>query len=91
MSSPSCNEPSLDELFGDFAIQLLMRRDGVTESDIRELLRKIKLARAGELGATERRFSPVVSLARACDRSEIALRGRPMKSWESAKIPVRFI
>ena len=30
-----CTEPSLDELFGDVAVRLLMRRDGVTESDIR--------------------------------------------------------
>jgi hypothetical protein len=33
-------EPSLDELFGDDAIQLLMRRDGVTESEVRVLLTK---------------------------------------------------
>ena len=39
-------EPSLDELFGDAAIRLLMRRDGVTESDVRALLCALKNARA---------------------------------------------
>ena len=29
-----CTEPSLDELFGDAAMRLLMGRDGVTESNI---------------------------------------------------------
>jgi hypothetical protein len=41
-----CTEPSLDELFGDVAMRLLMRRDGVTESDIRTLLCEMKGARA---------------------------------------------
>src|SRR5215813_7227587 len=35
-------EPSLDELFDDFAMQLLMRRDGVTESDVKALLCDLK-------------------------------------------------
>ena len=47
-------EPSLDELFGDAAMRLLMRRDGVTESDIRTLLSTLKDARAVALGATKR-------------------------------------
>ena len=51
-----CNErraePSLNELLGDFAMQLLMRRDGVTESDIRALLCEVKDARAAALGGT---------------------------------------
>ena len=46
MCNPHCTEPSLDELFGDVAIQLLMRRDGVTESDVRALLDRLRLARA---------------------------------------------
>jgi molybdopterin-biosynthesis enzyme MoeA-like protein len=37
-------EPSLDELFADVAIQLLMQRDGVTESEIRALLAKVEEA-----------------------------------------------
>jgi hypothetical protein len=40
-------EPSLDELFGDDAIQLLMRRDGVTESEVRALLAKVREALTG--------------------------------------------
>jgi hypothetical protein len=91
MFSHCCNEPSLDEVFGDFAVQLLMRRDGVTESDIRELLCKVKLACAGGLGATERRFGPTANVVRACDRSEIALRARTVRLREPGKIPLRFI
>ena len=39
MGKTCCAEPSLDELFRDIAVQILMRRDGVRESDIRALLR----------------------------------------------------
>ena len=49
-----CTEPSLDELFGDAAIRLLMRRDGVTESDVRALLCELKNARAVRLCETKR-------------------------------------
>jgi hypothetical protein len=42
MGKTRCAEPSLDELFRDIAVQLLMRRDGVTESDIRALFRQVK-------------------------------------------------
>ena len=50
MSKTRCAEPSLDELFGDIAVQLLMRRDGVRESDIRSLLGQVKQAWAATLG-----------------------------------------
>ena len=40
-----CIEPTLDELLGDSAVRLLMRRDGVTETDIRLLLSELKDAR----------------------------------------------
>ena len=40
-----CIEPTLDELLGDAAVRLLMRRDGVTETDIRLLLSELKDAR----------------------------------------------
>jgi hypothetical protein len=40
------SEPSLDELFGDVAIRLLMQRDGVTESQVRALLEEMRQARA---------------------------------------------
>ena len=49
-------EPSLDELFGDAAIRLLMRRDGVTESDVRALLCALKNARA--VGLCETTWAP---------------------------------
>ena len=55
MFNEHCAEPSLDELFGDSAMRLLMRRDGVTESDIRALLCELKYARAVALGGTGRR------------------------------------
>ena len=45
MCESRCTEPSLDELFSDTAVQLLMRRDGVKESDIRALLDQLKIAR----------------------------------------------
>jgi hypothetical protein len=38
-------EPSLDELLGDPVMQLLMRRDGVTEKDVRAPLGELKDAR----------------------------------------------
>jgi len=45
-------EPSLNELFRDIAVQLLMRRDGVRESDIRALLGEVKQARAATSAET---------------------------------------
>ncbi len=54
MFNKCCTEPSLDDLFSDFAIQLLMRRDGVTEGDIRALLCDLKDARAVAFGGTNR-------------------------------------
>jgi len=44
MGKTCCAEPSLDELFRDIAVQILMRRDGVMESDIRALLGSAKTA-----------------------------------------------
>jgi len=40
-----CIEPTLDELLGDTTVRLLMRRDGVTETDIRALVSDLKDAR----------------------------------------------
>ena len=48
MANRRCTEPSLDELFGDVAMQLLMRRDGVRESDVRALLCELRDARDDE-------------------------------------------
>ena len=41
-----CTEPSLDELLADSPARLLMRRDGVTESDLRAVLHRVKRAQA---------------------------------------------
>jgi hypothetical protein len=46
MSNARSTEPSLDELFQDASIQLLMRRDGVQESDVRALLQRMSAVRA---------------------------------------------
>ena len=54
MFDERCAEPSLDELFGDVAMRLLMLRDGITESDIRALLCQLRVARAGALDGTKR-------------------------------------
>jgi hypothetical protein len=64
MFNERCTEPSLDELFGDPAMRLLMRRDGVTESDIRALLGELKDARAVALGGQQSRpkMNPEISV-----------------------------
>ena len=54
MDNEFCAEPTLDELFGDAAMRLLMQRDGVTESDIRALLGKLEDERAVALGGSKR-------------------------------------
>ena len=43
-------EPALDELFRDVTMQLLMRRDGVRESDVRALLGELRDAREAAPG-----------------------------------------
>jgi hypothetical protein len=45
-------EPSLDELFCDLTMQLLMRRDGVRESDVRALLGELRDVREAAPGET---------------------------------------
>jgi hypothetical protein len=82
-------EPSLDELFGDFAMRLLMRRDGVTESDLRTLLCELK-ARAVALRETKRGPGADIS-AHTSDRREMVVSNRAAKSSQAGKIPIRFI
>jgi hypothetical protein len=86
MFKQCCAGPSLDELFDDFAMQLLMRRDGVTESDVRALLCELKDIRAAVLGRIKGEPFSDSSGARNPDRGEIASRGR-----DADKIPIRFI
>ena len=86
-----CTEPSLDELFGDAAMRLLMGRDGVTESNIRALLCKLRDAQAVALGATERGRGASKSGADTPDRTETVLSSGAAKSLEAGKNPLRFI
>src|SRR5215469_13013255 len=65
-----CTEPSLDELFGDTAIQLLMRRDGVRESDVRALLCELSDARAAASVGTARERGASKCANRAPGREE---------------------
>jgi hypothetical protein len=87
MFNERCTEPSLDELFGDSAMRLLMRRDGVTESDIRALLHELKGARAVALGGNERGPGAAISAAYVPDRREMVVSSRAAKSSESRKTP----
>jgi hypothetical protein len=91
MFSECCTEPSLDELFGDFTMRILMRRDGATECDIRALLCALKDARAVALGGTNRGPDADISAAHTPDRREMVVSSRAAKSSEAAKIPLRFI
>jgi putative hemolysin len=49
MCNTCCSEPSLDELFRDDSIQLLMSRDGAKESDVRALLDEVARARSPDV------------------------------------------
>ena len=68
MFNGRCTDLSLDELLGDTAMRLLMRRDGVTESDIRALFSRLKDARAVAFGATKRAPGATQSGAHQLDR-----------------------
>jgi len=68
MFNGRCTDPSLDELLGDTAMRLLMRRDGVTESDIRALFSKLRDARAVAFGTTKRAPGATQSGAHQLDR-----------------------
>ena len=85
MFNERCTEPSLGELFGDFAMRLLMRRDGVTESDIRALLCTLKDARAVALGVAKRAPKAIKSGAHMPDRKETVVSSRAAKSLEAGK------
>ena len=82
-----CAEPSLDELFGDAAMRLLMQRDGVTESDIRGLLCTLKDARAVALGATKRKPGAIKGGAHMLDLRDAVVSSRAAKSSKAGKTP----
>ena len=82
-----CAEPSLDELFGDAAMRLLMQRDGVTESDIRGLLCTLKDARAVALGATKRKPGAIKGGAHMLDLRDAVVSSRAAKSSKAGRPP----
>ncbi len=84
MFKQCCAEPSLDELFDDFAMQLLMRRDGVTESDVKALLCDLKDIRKAALGGINRKPFSDSSAGHAPDRGET-----PLGSREADNLPIR--
>jgi hypothetical protein len=86
MLNQCCVEPSLDELFDDLAMQLLMRRDGVTESDVRVLLRELKDIRAAPFGGIKPKPINDTSAGHAPDGGKAALSSR-----EADKLPIWFI
>jgi hypothetical protein len=93
MCNRRCTEPSLDELFGDVAVQLLMRRDGVRESDIRALLVELRDARAVNSGgaACERGASISIEADQTPGREENIVSRRSKKSATARKLPIRFV
>jgi len=91
MCNGRSTEPSLDELFGDAAMRILLGRDGVTESNIRALLSKLKDAPAVTSGETKRAGGAYKSGADTPDRTETVLSIRAGKSSEAGKNHLRFI
>ena len=84
-------EPSLDELFEDFAMQLLTQRDGVTETGIRTLLSEMKSARAGALAGSEPGRGSLTTATDPPRKRKTAGSGRASQSSDARKIPIRFI
>ena len=80
-------EPSLDELFGDVAMQLLMRRDGVTESDVRALLSELRDAQAVASRGTARKVTLCYPQTGGATKKKIAA----SRSSEASTFPLRFI
>ena len=83
-------EPSLDELFWDSTIQLLMRRDGVQETDVRALLRGIRDARAASDG-TKREHVHSVFADDAPDQEQNVVGSGSKGPPDTKRAPLRFI
>ena len=84
-------EPSLDELFRDVAMQLLMRRDGVRESDVRMLLSELRDAREAASGETPRERDDSVFANKASDRGQNIVSSGSKETPDARKFPIRFI
>jgi hypothetical protein len=91
MCNAHCAEPSLDELFGDVAIQLLMQRDSVTESDVRELLDGLQHARAERCGEPTLQPGAVIGPCQPRDRENDNPSSRSAGSPDARPFPIRFI
>jgi hypothetical protein len=91
MCNRHCSEPSLDELFGDVAMQLLMRRDGVRESDVRALLGELRDARAAASGGAACERGASISAGQALDGENDIVSSRLTKSAAANRFPIRFI
>ena len=91
MFSGCCTDPSLDELFGDTAMRLLMRHDGVTENDVRALLWKLTDARAVALGGTKRGRGATKRRGQLPNRRETVVSTRTGESSQAGTNFLRFI
>ena len=86
----SGTEPSLDELFWDRTIQLLMRRDGVQETDVRALLRGIRDARAASDGTKWEHVHSVFA-DDAPDQKQNVVGSGSKAPPDTKRAPLRFI
>jgi hypothetical protein len=84
-------EPSLDELFRDVTMQLLMRRDGVTESDVRALLGQLRNAREAASGGTAWERDDSVFANTTPDRGQNMVSNRLQQPSDTGAFPIRFI
>jgi hypothetical protein len=84
-------EPSLDELFHDVTMQLLMRRDGVRESDVRALLGELGDARAAASVGTAWDRDESVLADEAPDRGRNIVGDGSNGPPDAKKFPIRFI
>ena len=84
-------EPSLDELFRDVAMQLLMRRDGVKESDVRALLGELRGVREAASGGTARERDDLVFANKVSDPEQNMVSSGLKETPDAGKFPIRFI
>jgi hypothetical protein len=84
-------EPSLDELFRDVTMQLLMRRDGVRESDVLALLGELRNAREAASGGNARERDDSVFANTAPDGVQNMASNRLKEPSDARKFPIRFI
>jgi len=91
MCNTRCGEPSLNELFHDVAIQLLMRRDGVTENNVRALLDELRDARGVGSGGTIPRARPALGADHVAVPEKNMASNRSTDASNARRFPIRFI